>query len=174
MAQGISRRDALKLGAAAAGFGVLRMTSVAQARQNSDTLLKAGIVTDMHHTTRADSETRKYSAAMKKMQVFTESMSAVKPAFVVELGDFVDTLSMETEPLKNLAQIETRFASLSCPHYHVLGNHDFDNLRRDEFLGNITNTGIEQGQTWYSWDANGIHFVVLDADYTPGIIGPMT
>lgn len=46
MAQGISRRDALKLGAAAAGFGVLRMTSVAQARQNSDTLLKAGIVTD--------------------------------------------------------------------------------------------------------------------------------
>ena len=58
MAQGISRRDALKLGAAAAGFGVLRMTSVAQARQNSDTLLKAGIVTDMHHTTRADSETR--------------------------------------------------------------------------------------------------------------------
>ena len=110
MAQGISRRDALKLGAAAAGFGVLRMTSVAQARQNSDTLLKAGIVTDMHHTTRTDSETRKYSAAMKKMQVFTESMSAVKPAFVVELGDFVDTLSMETEPLKNLAQIETRFA----------------------------------------------------------------
>ena len=172
MAQGISRRDALKLGAAAAGFGVLRMTSVAQARQNSDTQLKAGIVTDMHHTTRADSETRKYSAAMKKMQVFTESMSAVKPAFVVELGDFVDTLSMETEPLKNLAQIETRFASLSCPHYHVLGNHDFDNLRRDEFLGNITNTGIEQGQTWYSWDANGIHFVVLDADYTPGNYRP--
>lgn len=63
-------------------------------------------------------------------------------------------------------------ASLSCPHYHVLGNHDFDNLRRDEFLGNITNTGIEQGQTWYSWDANGIHFVVLDADYTPGNYRP--
>ncbi len=167
MVHTISRREALKLGIAAAGFSALSMASVAQAAQNSDMLLKAGIITDMHYTTKADSETRKYSAAMKKMQTFTEGMAAVKPAFVVELGDFVDTLSKETDPLKNLAQIEAAFTSLSYPHYHVLGNHDFDNLKREEFLGNITNTGIAQGQTWYSWDANGIHFIVLDADYTP-------
>lgn len=167
MPHNISRRDALKLGIVAAGAGALRMTSVAQAKEGADTLLKAGIITDMHYTTKADSDTRKYSVAMDKMKAFADGMASVKPAFVVELGDVVDTLSKETDPLRNLAQIETKFTSLPCPHYHVLGNHDFDNLKRNEFLDNITNTGIPQGQTWYSWDANGVHFIVLDADYTP-------
>lgn len=172
MAHGISRRDALKMSMAAAGFGMLQMGRPARAAQKSGTLVRAGIVTDMHYTTKEDSDTRRYSAAMKKMRAFADAMAAVKPAFVVELGDFVDTLSPGTDPLKNLAGIEKTFTSISCPHYHVLGNHDFDNLRRDEFLGNISNTGIPQGQTWYSWDAGGVHFVVLDADYTPGEYRP--
>ncbi|WP_321493618.1 metallophosphoesterase [uncultured Desulfobacter sp.] len=129
-------------------------------------MVKAGIITDLHHTTKADTPTRKYSASMAKMDAFMDAMKHEKPAFVVEMGDFVDTLAAGTDPAENLKEIEKRFTSY-VPAYHVLGNHEFDNLTREFVLKALTNTGIPQGQTWYSWDNNGVHFVVLDADYTP-------
>lgn len=129
-------------------------------------LVSAGIITDMHHTTKEDTATRKYSAAQSKMKHFIDSMQQKKPAFVVELGDFVDTLAAGTDPAGNLEQLESLFTSYPG-HYHVLGNHEFDNLTRDFVLNAIHNTGIAKGQTYYSWDSNGVHFVVLDADYTP-------
>lgn len=132
----------------------------------STPMVKAGIITDMHHTTKADTPTRKYSASQAKMDTFVTAMNQEKPAFVIEMGDFVDTLAEGTDPAKNLGEIETLFSSFG-PHYHVLGNHEFDNLTREFVLKSINNTGIPQGQTWYSWDKGGVHFVVLDADYTP-------
>lgn len=129
-------------------------------------VVSAGIITDMHHTTKEDTATRKYSAAQSKMKHFISAMEEAKPSFIIELGDFVDTLSEETDPAENLKQIESLFTSYPG-HYHVLGNHEFDNLTRDFVLDSIHNTGIEQGKTYYSWDNNGVHFVVLDADYTP-------
>lgn len=130
-------------------------------------MVRAGIITDIHHTSKADSATRKYSASLDKLQVFMDTMAAEKPAFIIELGDMVDTLAEGTDPAQNLAQVEKIFTSFNGPTYHVLGNHEFDNLTREVFLSSITNTGIEKGQTYYSWDAGGVHFVVLDADYTP-------
>jgi hypothetical protein len=129
-------------------------------------MVKAGIITDMHHTTKADTTTRKYSASQAKMETFIARMKQVKPAFVIELGDFVDTLAEGTDPAKNLGEIEKLFTSFG-PHFHVLGNHEFDNLSREFVLRSIDNTGIPQGQTYYSWDKGGVHFVVIDADYTP-------
>ena len=160
----------LKMGAVAAagaGLAALALPSAAHAAAQGSLLLKAGVITDMHRTTKADTDTRKFSASLPKMQVFVDAMRKVSPAFVIELGDFVDTLGAGTDPLKNLAQIESLFTSLPCAHYHVLGNHDFDNLKRNEMLDNIRNTGIPQRQTWYSWDAGNVHCIVLDADYTP-------
>ncbi len=129
-------------------------------------MVKAGIITDMHHTTKADTLTRKYSASQGKMEEFIATMKEESPVFVIEMGDLVDTLAEGTDPAKNLKEIENLFSSFG-PHYHVLGNHEFDNLTREFFLRSIDNTGIPQGQTWYSWDKGGIHFVVLDAGYTP-------
>ncbi len=129
-------------------------------------MVKVGLITDIHHTTKPDTPTRKYSAALDKIKVFIAAMKKEQPDFVVELGDFVDTLAKGTDPNKNLAEIESVFTSYT-PHYHVLGNHEFDNLTRDVVLKSLNNTGIEQGKTFYSWDNSGVHFIVLDADYTP-------
>ena len=128
--------------------------------------VRVGIITDVHHTTKADTDFRKYSASLEKLKVFIPTMQREKPAFIIELGDFVDTLAEGTDPAKNLAECESLLASFG-PHYHVLGNHEFDNLTREMVLKTFTNTGIPQGQTWYSWDNSGVHFIVLDADYTP-------
>lgn len=174
MAKNIARRDILKMGMAAtacAAAGILTGAASAEAKEKK-LILKAGIITDMHKTTKADSSTRIYSASMDKMKVFIDTMKKEKPAFIIELGDFVDTLAKGTDPAANLREIETLYTSLGIPAYHVLGNHDFDNLRRDEFLSGVTNTGIEKGRTYYSYDAGDVHCIVLDADYTPDKFRP--
>ena len=144
----------------------LALSETGKARQKSP-MVKAGIITDTHHTNKADTATRKYSVASEKMSVFITSMKKEKPAFVIELGDLVDAVAEGSDPVKNLSEIERKFTSFE-PHYHVLGNHEFDNLSREFFLSSIDNTGIFQGQTYFSWDNGGVHFVVLDADYISG------
>lgn len=175
MRKAFTRRDTLKMGlgvAACATVGVMGKASAVKAGTNGDLMLRAGIITDMHQASQADSGTRRYSAAMDKMKAFMDGMKDVKPDFVIELGDFVDTLAPGMDPVANVKEIETLFTSFAGPAYHVLGNHDFDNLRRDQFLNAIPNTGIPRGQTWYSWDAGGGHCIVLDAGYTPGTYRP--
>ena len=57
------------------------------------------------------------------------------------------------------------FAGFRGPRYHVLGNHDEDSLTKPEFLGDVENTGIPAGRTFYSFDIRGVHFVVLDPNF---------
>ena len=163
----LNRRKFLRT-TAAAGLGITAGLALPRGGNatTSTPMVKAGIITDTHHATKADTATRKYSASLAKMEIFITTMNQEKPAFVIEMGDFVDTITEGTDPVQNLEEIEKLFSSFG-PHYHVLGNHEFDDLTRDIFLNSIENTGIPQGQTWYSWDKGGVHFVVLDADYSP-------
>jgi alkaline phosphatase len=47
----------------------------------------------------------------------------------------------------------------------VLGNHDVDSISKTQFLNNIENAGIDYGKSYYSFDFNGVHLIVLDANY---------
>ncbi|MEW6198322.1 MAG: metallophosphoesterase [Planctomycetota bacterium] len=132
----------------------------------ADSIVQFGVITDPHHCNQPNSTTRFYSAALPKTQQFVSTMNAANAAFVVELGDYVDRLVGSKDPLVNLGEIESIYTGFNGPHYHVLGNHEFDNLERNQMLYNVTNTGVPQGQTYYSFDVNGVHCVVLDADYT--------
>ncbi len=132
----------------------------------AEQIARIGVITDIHHTNRPDSSTRFYSAALPKTQHFVDTMAAQDAGAVVELGDFVDLLVNNKDPLVNLGEVESIFTSFAGPHFHTLGNHEFDNVTRAQLLANITNTGIPAGQTYYSFDVDGIHCVVLDADYT--------
>ncbi|MHC4604996.1 MAG: metallophosphoesterase family protein, partial [Planctomycetota bacterium] len=51
------------------------------------------------------------------------------------------------------------------PTYHVLGNHDEDSISKEQFLTNVENTNINPVKSYYSFDFNGVHFVILDANY---------
>ena len=94
-------------------------------------------------------------------------MNEQKVDFLVELGDFKDQDSPPTEQktLSYLRAIETIFCKFNGPTYHVLGNHDLDSLSKAQFMTNIENTGIGSDTSYYSFDSNGVHFVVLDANY---------
>jgi alkaline phosphatase len=93
-------------------------------------------------------------------------MNRQRADFIIELGDFVDTLVDNKDPVQNFNEVESIFTSFRGPQYHVLGNHEFDNVQRSVLLPLLQNSGIDAGKTYYSFDRNGIHCIVLDADYT--------
>lgn len=147
---------------------VLFCASLASAgdSKKSKSIARFGIITDIHHTNKPDTASRKYSAAEEKTTYFVKTMNREKVDFIIELGDLVDRLVDDKNPMRNLEEIESIFTSFKGPQYHVLGNHEFDNVERLELLNYLNNTGIPAGKAYYSFDQNGIHCVVLDADYT--------
>ena len=59
---------------------------------------------------------------------------------------------------KYLSRINKVFAALPGKKHYVLGNHCVYTLTKDEFLD-----GVGQKKSYYSFDDQGFHFVVLDA-----------
>lgn len=120
--------------------------------------LRVGLVTDLHHADKPPAGTRHYRESAQKLAEAGEHFQQFKVDFVVELGDLIDAAdSVETEQ-NYLTTINKQFAAISKDRHYVLGNHCVDTLKKEEFLG-----GVEQERSYYSFDRNGIHFVVLDA-----------
>ena len=123
--------------------------------------------------------------------VFVEEMKRWKPDFAIDLGDFgcqvaegVTTQEMHDKQLEGLKHHVSVFRQLTCPRYHVIGNHDVgwlkggdetitpadligtthagEDITKQEFL-EATGTS----HRYYSFDAGGIHVIVLDANNGP-------
>ena len=133
---------------------------------SAEVIARFGVITDIHYSNKLDTKSRKFSAALPKTDYFVKTMERLKADFIIELGDFVEKLSDDKDPVQNLEEIENVYASFNGPFYHVLGNHEFDDLKRSELLSHLNNTGIPTVKTYYSFDRNGIHCIVLDGDYT--------
>ena len=125
-----------------------------------------GVITDIHHTDLADTHKLVYSMALARTRRFVEEMNRLQADFIIELGDMVDTLAGNADPLGHLNDIEEIFHQFRGPIYHVVGNHDFDSIDRSTFLARIVNTGVARGASYYSFDHRGLHGIVLDAGYT--------
>lgn len=120
--------------------------------------LRIGLVTDLHHADKPPAGSRHYRETLRKLAEAAEAFQKQPPAFVVELGDLIDAAdSVETEQ-RYLATVNQAFSAVSRDRHYVLGNHCVDTLTKEEFLG-----GVEQAQSYYSFDRGGWHFVVLDA-----------
>ena len=124
-------------------------------------------MTDCHYADADTAGTRYYRESLAKLGECIEALNAQKVDFLVELGDFKDQNSppVEQKTLSYLRAVESVFRKFDGPTYHVLGNHDADSLSKAQFLTNIENTGIDPAKSYYSFDFNGVHFVVLDANY---------
>ena len=127
-----------------------------------------GIVTDSHY---ADADTvgsRYYRHSLGKLTECVELMNTQKVDFLVELGDLKDQNNppVEQKTITYLRAVEKIFQKFKRPTYHVLGNHDMHSISKEQFLTNIENTSISPSKSYYSFDFNGVHFVVLDANYS--------
>lgn len=165
----ITRRAFLKTSAATlAGLAVapLSCTQWTTSGQRKG-IARFGIVTDSHY---ADAETigsRYYRHSLDKMTECVELMNEKKVNFLIELGDFKDQDNppVEKKTIKYLQAVEKVFQKFNGPTYHVLGNHDMDSISKEQFLNNVENTKKDRGKSYYSFDFNGVHFVILDANY---------
>jgi hypothetical protein len=97
-----------------------------------------------------------------------EVMNGKKIEFLIELGDFKDqdNPADETNTLRYLAAIEEVFQEFNGRKYHVVGNHDVDSISKMQFQEVIRNTNIPAQSTYYSFDLNELHFIVLDANFS--------
>ena len=120
--------------------------------------LKVGLVTDLHYADKPPAGSRHYRETLDKLAEAGEHFVKSQPAFIVELGDFIDAADSVNAELGYLKRINRDFSAI-CKHRHyVLGNHCVHTLTKEEFLD-----GVEQEQSYYSFDSGDFHFVVLDA-----------
>ena len=120
--------------------------------------LRVGLITDLHHADKPPAGTRHYRETLGKLAEAATQFEKDRVTFVVELGDLIDAAdSVETEQ-RYLKTINREFSTISKDRHYVLGNHCVDTLTKAEFLD-----GVEQKQSYYSFDRGDFHFVVLDA-----------
>jgi len=156
----ITRRDWLKF---AGTLPILPLSAYAE----DEILLRFGMVTDSHYADEEVRGSRHYRESLPKMRECVELMNQEQVDFLIELGDLKDQNypPEEKKTLHYLKQIESVLAEFRGLRYHVLGNHDMDSLSKTQVLQSIVNTGIASNRSYYSFDRNGCHFVVLDANY---------
>jgi len=134
-------------------------------------LIRIGVVTDLHYAEKSSSGSRHYQESSKKLAEAVELFQQEKPDFVIELGDLVDAAPTAEQEISYLETINAILQQTECPRHYVIGNHCVATLTKEQFY----QTCGAKKSGYYSWDQNGVHFVVLDAcyrkdfqDYRPG------
>lgn len=143
--------------------GTLVLTAAAVDRtlfgaDEQEAVLRVGLVTDLHFADKAPAGSRHYRETPDKLAEAAEQFSKDRPAFLVELGDFIDAADSVEEELGYLERINRDFSAICSERHYVLGNHCVYTLTKQEFLG-----GVEQQKSYYSFDSGEFHFIVLDS-----------
>ena len=162
----ITRRVFLKSSIASLAVSSLSCALRSSSNAGSRTT-RFGIVTDCHYADAGAAGTRFYRQSPDKLAECVELMNAEKVDFLIELGDFKDQDGppVEQKTLSYLEAIEEVFQKFRGPTYHVLGNHDLDSISKKQFLTRAENTSIDSDRSYYSFDVNRLHCIVLDANY---------
>jgi predicted phosphodiesterase len=150
------RRAFLRNGVLVLSAGVVDSTSLWA--EPTDASVTVALVTDLHYADKPAGGSRHYRETPDKLAEAAERFGKEKPAFVVELGDFIDAADSVEKELGYLKRINGTFAAISKNRHYVLGNHCVHTLTKPEFLD-----GVEQKKSYYSFDSGGTHFVVLDS-----------
>jgi hypothetical protein len=107
--------------------------------------LTFGIVTDVHKDLMPDADAR--------LEKFIDEAMDRKVDFIIQMGDFC----MGQNKNKGFLKI---WETYKGPKYHILGNHDMDRNSKEEMLD-----FWGMPKTYYSYDFEGYHFIVLDANF---------
>jgi 3',5'-cyclic AMP phosphodiesterase CpdA len=161
----LDRRQFLSLVGSAGAATALGGASLARAMQS------AAAPKDFEFIFLTDTHLQPELNASKGCDMAFRKMSGIKAEFAVQGGDHVfDALGVpKTRALGLFDLYDKTQQDLGLKVYHTLGNHDC--------LGVYTASGVEPsdplygkkffedhiGKTYYSFDRNGVHFIVLDS-----------
>ena len=111
-------------------------------------VLRFGICTDLHQDLIDDGP--------RRLQEFISEMNSLQPDFILQNGDFC-------VPKPSNQVIMDIWNQFKGPKYHVIGNHDVDGgFTHDQVIEFWNAKG-----KYYSFDANGYHFVALNGNERP-------
>ncbi len=154
----LDRRTFLKNGVLVlSAAGVDPAVAMADEPQQSDALT-FGLITDLHYADKPPAGSRHYRETPDKLAEAAAEFAKHDPSFVVELGDLIDAADTVDAELGYLKRINHDFSAIAANRHYVLGNHCVYTLTKDEFLG-----GVGQKDSYYSFDMDDFHFVVLDS-----------
>ena len=153
----MGRRAFLKGGTLLLAGSVLAPAQVLAAAGDTPKL-RFGLATDLHYADRPPGGSRYYRESLTKFAEAVGRFKQEKPDLIVTLGDLIDRGPSIDAEKGYLRQVVQQFAGLPGQRHHVLGNHCVENLTKPEYL-----EIVGQKQSYYSFDAHGYHFVILDA-----------
>jgi len=117
-------------------------------------LFRFGAVADCQYC-EATSKNRKYSLSPKKLTACVEHYNQMELSFVVHLGDFID------RDFESFDKVVPIYNQLKAPHYHVLGNHDFE-VADDKKALVPAKLGLKQ--RYYDFTRKGWRFIAIDGN----------
>jgi Calcineurin-like phosphoesterase len=164
----LDRRHFLRLSAAALGGLVVSGCRSLGNRPRLPAGFRFGLLTDAHYGDAPPKGTRYFRESTAKVREAIARFNEAHVWFVAELGDMLMDATQEVPEAHLLALldvIEGEFRRFNGPTYHVLGNHDLDNLSKAQVLAHLTNTGIAPGRSFYSFNTGGVQFLVVDAEF---------
>jgi predicted phosphodiesterase len=132
-----------------------------QREETTQPTFSIGLITDVHYADKSPGGSRHYRESLKKIEEASDAFQQNNLQITVELGDLIDAADSVSTEMSYLKTINRKFESLSPKRHYVLGNHCVDTLTKEEFLGEVG-----QKESYYSFDAGGYHFVILDSCYT--------
>ena len=115
-------------------------------------------MTDLHYADKPPGGSRHYRDSVAKMAAAGQQFAQAKTDVVIELGDFIDSADTLEAEKGFLQRIQAELSKLPGPRHYVLGNHCVSALTKPEFLEIVGQTS-----SYYSFDLNKFHFVILDA-----------
>ena len=158
----LTRRAVLQRGSAVlAGTAGVALTACAPRGGESRSAprpFRIGLVTDIHYADKDTAGARNYRGSLEKLAAAVARFNEFETDFVVELGDLVDAAQTAERETQWLDRIEAVYARTRCPRHHVLGNHCVYTLTKAQFQARCG-----MSRAFYSFDAGGFHFIVLDA-----------
>src|SRR3954453_19343068 len=126
------------------------------------------LVTDLHFGKEAgyDGKLRKLTRRAPELtRAFVDHMNrVVRPSVVFNLGDDIEDESPEADRARYQQCIDI-LSTCDAPVRHVAGNHDLIHLSEDD----LRKAWGHSGPLYYSFDQQGVHFVVLQTRETKDV-----
>ena len=97
-----------------------------------------------------------------------DQINLLRPDFVIAVGDLIEGYTEDVDELnRQWDAFEAEMRRLDAPFFPCTGNHDVSNAVMHRLY--VERLGVS-GQSWYSFNYRGCHFLVLDPsvyDYVP-------
>ena len=139
---------------------------------SGDHLFTFAVIADTHMNQKEDYSSSPYpcnALANARTRRVVAELNQLAPEFVVHLGDIVNPVPELPTYEDAAGHFKTLMADLDAPLHLVSGNHDVGDKPVSWMpAGTVNEEGLELyerhfGDHYYSFDANGLHIVVINA-----------